>query len=55
VLGAIVSGGDFGGIALGGAIGAAAGTVISLGMDRDPVIPEGTKMTLRATQAVALR
>jgi len=55
VLGAIVSGGDFGGIALGGAIGAAAGTVISLGMDRDPELPEGTKMTIRATQAVTLR
>ena len=55
VLGAIVSGGDFGGIALGGAIGAAAGTVISLGMDREPELPEGTKMTIRATQAVTLR
>ena len=55
VLGAIVSGGDFGGIATGGAIGAAAGTVISLGMDREPELPEGTKMTLRSTQAVTLR
>jgi hypothetical protein len=55
VLGAIVSGGEFGGIALGGAIGAAAGTAISLGMDRDPELPEGTKMTIRATQAVSLR
>ncbi|HEY9228716.1 MAG TPA: hypothetical protein VIP11_18840 [Gemmatimonadaceae bacterium] len=55
VLGAIVSGGDFGGIAAGGAIGAAAGTVISLGTDREPELPEGTKMTLRSTQAVTLR
>lgn len=55
VLGAIVTGGEFGGIALGGALGAAAGTVISLGMDRDPELPEGTAMTLRATQMVKLR
>ena len=55
VLGAIVSGGDFGGIAVGGALGAATGTVISLGTDREPELPEGTKMTLRATKAVTLR
>ena len=55
VLGAIVTGGDFGGIATGGAIGAAAGTVVSLGTDREPELPEGTKMTLRARQAVSLR
>jgi hypothetical protein len=55
VLGAIISGGEFGGIATGGAIGAAAGTVISLGMDREPELPEGTRMMLRTTQAVTLR
>jgi hypothetical protein len=55
VLGAIISGGEFGGIAAGGAIGAAAGTVISLGMDREPELPSGTKMTIRSTQAVNLR
>jgi len=55
VLGAVVSGGDFGGIAAGGAIGAAAGTAISLGTDREPELPEGTKLTLRSTQAVTLR
>ena len=55
VLGAIVTGGEFGGIATGGAIGAAAGTVISLGTDREPELPEGTRMTLRTQQAVTLR
>lgn len=55
VLGAIITGGEFGGIATGGAIGAAAGTVISLGTDREPELPEGTKLTLRTQQAVNLR
>jgi hypothetical protein len=55
VLGAIITGGDFGGIATGGALGAAAGTVISLGTDREPELPEGTRMTLRTQQAVTLR
>jgi hypothetical protein len=55
VLGAIISGGEFGGIALGGALGAATGTVISLGTDREPELPEGTKMTLRANESVNLR
>ena len=55
VVGAIVSGGEFGGIATGGAIGAAAGTVISLGMDREPELPDGTRMTLRTDQTVSLR
>ena len=55
VLGAIVTGGEFRGIAAGGALGAAAGTVISLGMDREPELPEGTRMTLRTQQTVTLR
>jgi hypothetical protein len=55
VLGAIISGGELGGIATGGALGAAAGTVISLGMDREPVLPEGTRMMLRTQEAVNLR
>jgi len=55
VLGAIITGGEFGGIATGGALGAAAGTVISLGMNREPELPEGTRMTLRSTRTVALR
>jgi hypothetical protein len=55
VLGAIVTGGEFGGIATGGALGAAAGTVISLGTDREPELPEGTRMTLRTSRNVTLR
>jgi len=55
VLGAIVTGGEFGGIATGGALGAAAGTVISLGTDREPELPEGTRMTLRTSRNVSLR
>jgi outer membrane lipoprotein SlyB len=55
VLGAIITGGEFGGIATGGAIGAAAGTVISLGTDREPELPEGSKLTLRTQEAINLR
>jgi hypothetical protein len=55
VLGAIITGGEFGGIATGGALGAAAGTVISLGTEREPVLPEGTRMTLRTSRNVSLR
>jgi hypothetical protein len=54
-LGAIISGGEFGGIATGGALGAAAGTVISLGTNREPELPEGSRMTLRTQQSVNLR
>lgn len=56
VLGAIMSGGDLDKILLGGALGAAAGTVISLGMgDVEGVLPAGTTMTLQTTRTVALR
>ena len=56
VLGAVLSGGDLDKILLGGAIGAAAGTVISLGMgDVEGVLPAGTKMQLQTTRTVALR
>ena len=56
VLGAIVSGGDLDKILLGGVLGAAAGTVISLGMgDVDAVIPAGTTMELTTTRVVGLR
>jgi len=56
VLGAIVSGGDLDKILLGGALGAAAGTVISLGVgDVEGVLPAGTTMTLQTTRTVALR
>jgi osmotically inducible lipoprotein OsmB len=54
-LGAIITGGAFGGIATGGAIGAAAGTLVSLGMDHEHELPEGTRMTLRTTEEVRLR
>lgn len=56
VLGAIVSGGDLDKIVLGGVLGAAAGTVISLGMgDVEGVIPAGTMLQLQTTRVVGLR
>ena len=56
VLGGILSGGDLDKILIGGAIGAAAGTVISLGMgDVEGVLPAGTTMKLQTTRTVALR
>jgi hypothetical protein len=56
VLGAIVSGGDLDKILLGGVLGAAAGTVISLGMgDVEGVLPAGTHLQLQTTRTVALR
>jgi hypothetical protein len=56
VLGAVLSGGDLDKILLGGVVGAAAGTVISLGMgDVEGVLPAGTVMKLSTTQTVVLR
>jgi hypothetical protein len=56
VIGAIISGRDLDDILKAGAIGAAAGTVISLGVgDVEHVLPAGTRMTIQATQTVALR
>lgn len=56
VLGAVLSGGELSKILLGGALGAAAGTVISLGVgDVEAVLPAGTRMTLQTTSTVALR
>jgi hypothetical protein len=56
VLGAVLSGGDLDKILLGGALGAAAGTVISLGVgDVEGVLPAGTTMQLTTTRTVALR
>lgn len=56
VLGAVLSGGDLDKILLGGVLGAAAGTVISLGAgDVEGVLPAGTRMTLQTTRTVALR
>lgn len=56
VLGAVLSGGDLDKILIGGALGAAAGTAISLGMgETEAVLPSGTRMTLQTTQTVSLR
>ena len=56
VLGAIISGGDLSKINSGGLLGAAAGTVISLGTGgTQSVIPSGSTMTVRSTQAIQLR
>jgi hypothetical protein len=55
-IGAIISGVELDAIIKGGVVGAAAGTVIGLGTgDVDHVIPEGTAVTIRSTQTVALR
>lgn len=54
-LGAILGGGSVGNIALGGVLGAAAGTAISLGTgDVQAMLPEGSELTLKSTQEVAL-
>lgn len=56
VIGAIIGGRDLDDIIKAGAVGAAAGTVISLGAgDVEHVLPAGTRMTIQATQSVALR
>jgi hypothetical protein len=56
VLGAVLSKGDLDKILLGGVLGAAAGTAISLGMgDVEGVLPAGTQLTLETTRTVALR
>jgi hypothetical protein len=56
VLGAVLSGGDLSSILKGGAIGAAAGTVISLGMGNvEAVLPVGTRMQLETTRTIDLR
>lgn len=55
-LGAILGDASLGKIALGGLLGAAAGTAISLGAGEvQAVLPEGTPMTVQSTQMVALR
>ena len=55
VLGAVIGGGDISKILGGAAIGAAAGTVISLGGgDVEAVLPAGSRMTLQTTQQVTL-
>jgi hypothetical protein len=56
VLGAVLGRGDLKDIVVGGAIGAAAGSLISLGLQRaDAQLPEGTRLTLRNNSRVALR
>ncbi|MFL5620649.1 MAG: hypothetical protein ACJ79A_19900 [Gemmatimonadaceae bacterium] len=56
VLGAVLSGGELDKIITGGLLGAAAGTVISLGRgDVESVLPAGSTLTVRSTEAVALR
>jgi hypothetical protein len=56
VLGGVLSGGDLQKILIGGALGAAAGTAISLGTGNvEAVLPAGTMMQLQTTQSIALR
>ena len=56
VLGAIISGGELKDILVGGALGAGAGTIISLGLgDVDAALPRGTDLTLRTVQPIDLR
>jgi hypothetical protein len=55
-LGAILGDASLGKIALGGLLGAAAGTAISLGAGEvQAVLPKGTPMTIQSTEMVALR
>lgn len=55
-LGAILGDASLGKIALGGLLGAAAGTAVSLGAGEvQAVLPKGTNMTVQATETVALR
>ena len=55
-LGAILGGADLSKIITGGLLGAAAGTVISLGTGAtQSAIPSGTRMTIRSTETVRLR
>jgi hypothetical protein len=56
VLGAVLGRGDLKDIVVGGAIGAAAGSIISLGtQSADARLPAGTRLTLRNDRRVALR
>lgn len=55
-LGAILGDASLGKIALGGLLGAAAGTAVSLGAGEvQAVLPKGTNMTVQSTEMVALR
>ncbi len=56
ILGAVIRGGELRNILGGAAIGAGAGTVISLGMgDVDATLPAGTDMTIRTLAPIQLR
>jgi hypothetical protein len=56
VLGAVIGDADLKNILAGAAIGAAAGTVISMGAsDVEAVLPAGSELTLRSTEMVSLR
>lgn len=56
VLGAVLSGGELDEIIVGGALGAAAGTAISLGTgSQEAVLPAGTEMRVQTTRVVALQ
>jgi hypothetical protein len=58
VLGAVLSGGELSKVLTGGLLGAAAGTVISMGNGGGGAraeIPSGSTVTVRATQAVQVR
>lgn len=56
VLGAVLGDASLSKIALGGLLGAAAGTAISLGAGEvQAVLPKGTDMTVQSTEMVALR
>lgn len=54
-LGALLGDKDLDKIVIGGALGAAAGSIISLGTEVNATLPAGSPMTLRVTQATALR
>jgi hypothetical protein len=55
-LGAIIGGAELSKIVTGGLLGAAAGTVISLGTgSTQSVIPSGTRMSVRSTDTIRLR
>jgi hypothetical protein len=55
VLGAVIGKGDLDKIIAGGLLGAAAGTVISLGTGgNEHVLPEGSTLTIRSTENVTL-
>ena len=52
LLGAILSGGEWEGALIGGALGAGAGSLISLGTSAEAVLPEGSEMAIRLDRPV---